>query len=499
MKHRRAISADPRILGEEECARIAKRILGSAKGGGETDICIESWWSGDVRWGRSQVTAASDRRDVSITVSRLIDANHAAVTVTNQTDDESLDGVVRAAERILTLERQSRRSYMGPPKKYTYPSTTIWSDATRSADAAVRRDTCRAMIDTATKEKMLSAGYLEHRLGARAKYDSWGRSAYAAFTMAQCSNTIRNDKGTGSGWAGLTSYDWAKIDPNALAARALEKCLASQDPVALEPGRYTTILEPQAVGDLLWQHLYTFDRGSNEHPIFSPMTPFQLQQSYSKLGLQVADERVTISFDPADPELGALPFGSMKFDLLFSAESDALKESDWEPLRAATWIDKGEITALSYSRDYALTSMRTNEPLPFPPALRMMGGDTSVQQMIESTTRGILVTRFSQPAMLNSTAVLVSGLTRDGLWLIENGKITKPIKNFRFTESPYFMLNNIEQIGPSVPIFSPAIQQRTYEPKTMVLTRPQMPLPSHVVVPPLKVRDFSFSSMADAT
>jgi predicted Zn-dependent protease len=106
----------------------------------------------------------------------------------------------------------------------------------------------------------------------------------------------------------------------------------------------------------------------------------------------------------------------------------------------------------------------------------MSGGTTSVEEMIATTKRGLLVTRFSGIDTLDNGSMLLTGLTRDGLWLIENGKISKAVKNFRFTESPLFVLNSLEQLGEPVPTFN------------------QIP----VIVPPLKARDFSFTSLVDA-
>jgi predicted Zn-dependent protease len=115
----------------------------------------------------------------------------------------------------------------------------------------------------------------------------------------------------------------------------------------------------------------------------------------------------------------------------------------------------------------------------------MSGGDTSIEEMIRTTKRGLLVTRFSNRRVLDPTSLLSSGLTRDGLWLIENGKISKSVKNFRFTESPLFVLNSIEQLGVPVPVFRP-------------VRNPHDAGLAPAIVPPLKVRDFSFTSMIDA-
>jgi predicted Zn-dependent protease len=188
-----------------------------------------------------------------------------------------------------------------------------------------------------------------------------------------------------------------------------------------------------------------------------------LQRWRSKLGLKVVDERITISHDPADPELGILP------------------EPGMPPV---TWIDHGVLTNLAYDREYALSYLNRNDPVRGLTGYRMSGGDTSVDDMIRTTKRGLLVTRFSNVGVLDRASLLSTGLTRDGLWLIENGQITKAVKNFRFTESPLFVLNSLEQLGPPERVF-----RRTSNPGGML---------TPAIVPPLKARDFSFTSTIDA-
>ncbi|MBX6331731.1 MAG: TldD/PmbA family protein, partial [Gemmatimonadaceae bacterium] len=259
-----------------------------------------------------------------------------------------------------------------------------------------------------------------------------------------------------------------RIDAQALAARALEKCEASRNPVTLEPGRYTVILEPQAVADLveiLANDIRRDPAESGKGPwALAPDDALQLWRT--KLGLKVLDERITISHEPADPELGILP-------------------TPW--MQPVTWFDKGVLTNLSYDRDYALRNLNQNAPVRWMMGYRMSGGTTSIDEMIRTTKRGLLVTRFSNIRLLDGTSLLATGLTRDGLWLIENGKISKAVKNFRFTESPLFVLNAIEQLGVPVPVFRPV--KNPYEQR--------VPL-TPAIVPPLKARDFSFTSTIDA-
>jgi predicted Zn-dependent protease len=469
-----------RILSRAECEAIQQRLGAFARGGGTTGGAIVSYWTGALRWAGNRVSLASDRRDLMLMVSRRVDGRLAYVH-TNQLDDASLEAAVRAAERQLTLfGSREPRDFTIPAPAFTYPTPAIWSDATFGFMTDARARLVRAVIAPAEAQGMRSAGYLEMRgTGTAVFQTATGPLRYAACTQAQCSMTVRDAKGAGSGWAGLSAYDWGAIDPNALAARALEKATASRDPVALEPGRYTVVLEPQAVHDLVSLLLPMFDRDNAEQgggPFAAMLDPTLTLPDgapvrYTKLGLKVADERITIDHDPMDPRLGIIPL---------------VPGGDYEPYDKVTWIDHGVLATLSYDRRYALRRLTTGGSAAIRGAFRMSGGETSVEAMIKSTKRGLLVTRLSNIRLLEETSLLATGVTRDGLWLIENGKITKPVKNLRFTESPLFALNSIEQLGPPVPVFRPS---------TDPMDEPGV---TPAIVPPLKVRDFSFTSTIDA-
>jgi predicted Zn-dependent protease len=226
--------------------------------------------------------------------------------------------------------------------------------------------------------------------------------------------------------------------------------------VAVEPGRYTAILEPQAVCDLCWHIVDYLDRKYAE----AGHGPFAVPKGNSRIGEAVTDERISISADPMDPDLGFPPFS------LFGAV--------YHPV---TWIDRGVLKELAYPREYGIKQLGKNSGLPNSRAFRMSGGTATIEDMIASTKRGLWVTRFSGVSVIDEASLLCTGYTRDGLWLIENGKVTKAVKNFRFTESPMFVLNNVEALG---------VPQRVFHPG------------SPVVVPPIKVRDFSFTSLSEA-
>jgi predicted Zn-dependent protease len=267
---------------------------------------------------------------------------------------------------------------------------------------------------------------------------------------------VRTTDGTGSGWAGADHPDWKQIDFKAVSDRAITKARASRNPVAVEPGRYTVILEPQAVGDLVQLLAFALDARSADEG----RSAFSKQGGGTKIGEKIVDPRVTIYSDPADPQLLGQPWSG-----------------EGLPLGREVWIENGVLKELQYSRFWAQKKgARPNGGLG---AVKMVGGDTTTEQMIASTPRGILVTRLWYLRQVDPRTVLYTGLTRDGTFLIENGKITKAVKNFRFNESPLFMLNNLEAIGRAERVAGTEAG-------------------GNVVMPTIKVRDFNFTSLSDA-
>jgi predicted Zn-dependent protease len=198
----------------------------------------------------------------------------------------------------------------------------------------------------------------------------------------------------------------------------------------------------------------------------------------SKLGERIIDARLTITADPSDPVAG---FPS--FDIGFP-DGNGDPFGDMWVYHPTTLVEHGVLVNLGYPRNYGIQSLGVSTGLPIGGAIRMTGGTTSIDEMIATTKRGVIVTRFDEIQQLDFRSLLLRGYTRDGIWLIENGKISKPIKNFAFTESILFALNNVEQLG---------VPQRVFHPSAGSLAQP-----TPVVVPPLKIGDFSFTSLSDA-
>lgn len=464
-----------RILSETGCREIGERIHSFSRSGNIRSIVIRSWWQGEMRWARNEVHLASDRRGMRINVTAQVAGSYGSAS-TNQIDDLSIESLVHAAERSAQVyPKRVEDSFPTSPPAFDIPDSPIWSDSTYQLETETRAEIARLLVEKVKPRGFLAAGYLEVRGAEMASIDEGGNLTFHPYTHAQFSATVRDAINSGSGWAGLSGYEWSSIDAVRLGYRALEKCIRSLNPVRIEPGRYTVILEPQAVGDIVSPLVRALtDRAHHESQSRGPFTAgydASLGIIRTKLGLKVIDDRISISHEPADPRLGIVPFPS---------------------LRPITWIDKGVLKTLDYSRSfvsarerYSLPKLNDNIPEVGRLSFKLTGGDASIDDMIQSTSRGILVTRFWDVDVIEGNSLLCTGFTRDGLFLIEGGKVSRAINNFRFTESPLFALNQVEQLGVPESIFRPTSGGLN-------------PILMGTVVPALKINDFSFTSTVDA-
>jgi len=456
---------DERFLSEAACQALAQRVAGMAVGGGHTQTMLESAWASRSRWARNRINTGGDVRETQVTLQRNIRGAEASVAL-NMLDDAALDAAMRKVERLVQTAAETTWSAWEVEYTEQYLRPVIWSEATYHLEAEAQAEVVQRLIRSVEQAGLVAAGYLEVAAHGRAIMNTRGRAMYYPYTEAQYSVTVRNPEGTGSGWAGVSHWDWGKIDTQAITQRAVEKCLQSRNPVALEPGRYTTVLEPQATYQLFAGYMGA--NGSNERPEFeaNAKPPFGKGGDNTRIGEVVMDERVTLEVDPMDPDLGHVPF-------LWNGNLQRL-----EVYHAAQWVHKGVLVNLPYDQEYAMHHLGKNTGLLSFGAIRLRSSapPVSLEDMIASTTRGLLVSHFT-----GSSGWLLdaSGYTRDGVWLIEQGKIAKPVKNFLFRENPFSLLQSsrLEAIGAPVRVFSPGVP---------------------AMMPPVKVKDFNFTQLADA-
>jgi predicted Zn-dependent protease len=466
-----------------------QRLTSSMRGGGLAGVVLVSDWTSNVRWARNQISAVSDDQNNHVLVMRDIRGADNPCAVINEVTDTALVAALRRAERLLQLHPESSNSELMTriqPEPMQTPQ--LFSEATFAISPDQQTAKARELIQPAVTAGMLSAGFIQAAARSIAFVTSWDHEEFDRYTWSRYSVTVRDPSGRGSGWAGLDSHDWTTIDGATLAARALEKCLTSRNPVRIEPGRYTTILEPQAVCDLigptiLWWSgfpLAAYTEASTDLNQ-APGVGSRSDPGISKLGQRIVDDRISISADPMDPDMG-FPAYDVEFD-----------RNPWLVLERyvyhnATWIRDGALNQLEYYRDVAIHDFGRNLGNPNSGAFRVNvhGSTVTVEEMIATTKRGLLVTRFDAVTQIGwAGSPIARGYTRDGLWLIEEGKISKPVMNMAFTEEGMFVLNNIDQLG------SP---QRVFHPRG----EPVAAQPQPVIVPAMKVRDFNFTALSDA-
>jgi predicted Zn-dependent protease len=450
------VSYEPPSSGELQS--LTRRILAFSR----ADACrvsILAAWRGNTRFAASEITTAGGTTDTEVTITSTVGRRRASTT-TNIVDDSSLGAAVALSERIARLSPEDPELMPElPAQRYTV--VEAFGASTAALEAEQRTQAARRVLELpdVTAQSLLAAGFIQANARAYAIATSNGLFAYHRSTDADMSTTVRTPDGTGSGWASAGAHEWNQIDAATLGTRATQKALASRNPVAVEPGQYTVILEPQAVADLIPLMLNSFDARQADEG----RSPFSRKDGGNRIGETVADERVTILSDPADSDLRARPF-----------------DNEGLPVGRTVWIENGVLRNLAYSRFWAQKQGKqpTASASGFGgiPAggLKMAGGTKPVGELVASTSRGILVTHFFYIRSLDPRTGLLTGLTRDGTFLVENGKVTRPIKNLRWNESPLFMLDKIEELGRA---------ERTS---------------AGAVLPAVKARDFTFTSISDA-
>ncbi|HZJ67800.1 MAG TPA: metallopeptidase TldD-related protein, partial [Kofleriaceae bacterium] len=317
------------MLTQAEARRLNDRIVALVRAtrGAEALVAIRSERDGNTRFAVNEISTSGDTERMSIALTVQL-GQRAATAIANQIDDRAIEDLVTRAIAMAKLAPENPEQ-MPPLGRQTYVAVKNAADAaTARLTPEVRAKAVRAAIAAAEAAKVAIAGLVRHGTDSLLIGTTQGLSAYHTWTSCGMSCTARTPDGTGSGWAGAGSNRMADLDPQALAATAVEKATASVKPQRLEPGRYTVILEPAAVGSLLAFLTSALDarRADEGRSFFSKRKP----------GDKLFPETITLRSDPTEAALGALPFDAEGF-----------------PLAPTRWVDKGVLTALPYSRYWA--------------------------------------------------------------------------------------------------------------------------------------------------
>jgi predicted Zn-dependent protease len=441
----------------DQARTLTDRALSFSKAE-ETLVTLNGGERANVRFARNTATTSGASSGYNLAITAAFGKRSGTVT-TAEFDDAGLQRAARNAEEIARLspENPEAMPVVGPQ---TFDHARAFFDDAAGATPEWRASSVATAIELSKQKDVVSAGFVETSATIQTVANSKGLFGYDRFTAADYNLTARTPDGSGSGWASRSFNELRQLDPARLAAAAIDKAAMSKNPAAIEPGKYTVVLEPAALADLLVNLIFAADaRQADEGRSF-----FSKKGGGNRVGEQIVGEKVRIYSDPAHPLAPSVAF-----------------DGEGLPIRRNVWIDNGVLKDLFYSRYWA--QKQEKAPTAGPSNLIMEGGAATVADLIAGTDRGILVTRFWYIRGLDPQTILVTGLTRDGLFLIEKGKVTRPVKNMRWNDSPVAAFNNIEAMTP---------------PERVVSGEGVGGAGLALVCPAARIREFTFSSASDA-
>jgi predicted Zn-dependent protease len=434
------------MLSRDEARNLVERIFKMSK---SPEMAVNLWWQQEcnTRFANNQITTAGFTSDLRVNISVTL-GHKTGSTSTTDIGDDGLSRAVRHAEELAALTPEDPE-YVVPLGPQNYPEIAAFNEATAAARSEQLLPAVRSSIEAATREKLNASGFFDVSTMAAAIANKRELFGYTQRTWADYSVTARTGDGTGSGWADCQSPRLAEVDDAGVNSTAVRKALASQKPQHLDPGKYTVILEPAALDEMLMYMAWGMDaRAADEGRSF-----LSKRGGGTLLGEKVFGENITLRSDPFDPRVPGWPW------------------SGELPAEKTTWVEKGVVKTMRRDRYWA--EKTHTKPVPFPSNVIMEGGSATLDELIASTPRGLLVTHFWYIRFLQPDTVQLTGLTRDGLLYIEGGKIKYPVNNFRFNQSVVEMLKQVEGMTAPLPV-------------------------NNNRLPTIKVRDFNMSSLSDA-
>ncbi|HET7221280.1 MAG TPA: TldD/PmbA family protein [Vicinamibacterales bacterium] len=450
------------MYSREEVKAITDKVMNMSKAD-----AIEVDFSGGersaTRFANSNITANIVQFDRNVNVTVYYGSRSASAS-TREMDDESLRTAVEDAQKRAQTARENPDAMplVEGPQDYLPVDAALPSGV--NFGPAERAQMVKHSLDVCQRKGVIGSGYIPKIYQTTCTANSKGLFAYYQYAEASFILTCRTKDGGGSGWAGLTGIkDVSMIDATALTEVAADKAVKSQKPRAIEPGRYTTILEPRANARFLSLMTGLFNARTAEGAVGNYFTG--KQRGTTKVGEQLFSDAFTLKSDIGNPILRQTPIGT-----------------DGMVGRPVTWIEKGVLKNLAYDRAWAKRQNKVPTPVTVNQSLVMEGSDTSIEQMIKTTKRGLLVTFFWYIRPVDPQTLLNTGMTRDGLFLIENGEIAGPAQNFRWNMSPLVGYNNITAVGKPVPIHT----GESYDG------------PGTALVPPVRIEDFFMTSISPA-
>jgi PmbA protein len=414
------------ILGTDRALSLAERAL-DVPGADAVEIVVTTSDSALTRFADSRIHQNTARDDGDARVRVVVDGNRIGVVATNDLSDASLRAAAAAAlESARTTPPD--RTFAGLAQPADYPDAGVYDEPTATCTPADRAQQVAAML-ALLPEGVAGAGAVETAAGELVVANSNGVRGYSLTTRANCSILASGTDSTG--YAENTAARFGDIDCKQLAERAARKVELGRNPRDVEPGDYAVVLEPAATATLVEFLCYIAFNGKELLEERSPLS--------GRMGEQVCDPRVTIVDDALSPLLPGVPF-----------------DFEGVPKRRVALIDSGVAAGVVYdlATAHAARTESTGHGLPapnpegaFPLHPYMTPGETPSEDLVAGLERGLLVTRFHYTNIVNPMDTTLTGMTRDGTFLVEDGRIVSGVRNLRFTQSILDALSALEDIG----------------------------------------------------
>ena len=442
------------MLTRDEALRLCEIVLGHAKAAGADDAAVSVIDSieSHARFADNRITTSGRADNVDITATVWVERRRGS-TSGNDADGSALK---RLAEEAVQIARVSpvHREYVPTLGPLDYGEATGFAAATADVELAARASALEAALTACRAAKVTGAGFHVARASATAAATANGNRRFFRSSEGSFSLTARSADGTGSGYFAGDHFDLGRLDVQRIARQAVDKAVRSQQPKSIEPGAYPVVLEPQAVSDLVSFLANSFDARTADEG----RSAFSAKDGKTRVGETLFNQRLDLYSDPKHADLPAAP-----------------ATDEGVPASRLSLIRRGVLENLQYSRFWAKERQRDPTPGPVNYIMESTDPPVALDDMIRTMKRGLLISRFWYVRLVDPRTIALTGLTRDGLWWIENGEVRHPVRNLRFNQSVLAMLApwNVEAIGAS---------QRL----------------SPFMVPPLKLAAFTFTSMSDA-
>jgi predicted Zn-dependent protease len=447
------------LLTEEQARALTGKLLSYVQAD-DAIVSVNDENYSHLRFAANAFTSSGARKNTAVNVTVWIDKKRGAAS-TNEIDDAALRAAVNQAQEIARISPVDRE-YLPTLGRQIYKPVNGYAEATSNISLQERARAINNVIASCERSRVIGAGFHQARGSVTASATKNGNFNYERSSLVSLSTTARTPDGGSSGYFLRNHFDVNKLDVKRVAREAIRKALEARGPRTLEPGVYPAILEPQAVADLLSFFAFSFDARSADEG----RSPFSLPGGKTKVGQQVFDERINIYSDPWNPDLP----GSQ------AAQAGI-------PAQRIQLVRNGVLENLTYSRFWAKEKDKQPTPGPVNSIMESSAPPATLEEMISKTERGILLGRFWYIRGVDPRTALQTGLTRDGIWYVEGGKIRYPVKNFRFNQSLMALLapGNVEMIGAPERVGSAEGQGN-----------------SAALLPALKVKEFHFSSQSEA-